>query len=53
MGGTIAVTQVLLVDDDVELVDLLKSYLEVEGFDVETVRDARAAVSRAVPAKLE
>jgi len=48
MGGTIAVTQVLLVDDDVELVDLLKSYLEVEGFDVETVRDARAAVSRAV-----
>jgi len=31
MGGTIAVTQVLLVDDDVELVDLLKSYLEVEA----------------------
>ena len=52
MSGTDAVTQVLLIDDDFELVDLLKSYLEVEGFDVETVRDARTAVSSAVSGKV-
>jgi two-component system OmpR family response regulator len=48
MRGMLAATQVLLVDDDIELVSLLKSYLEVEGFDVDTVHDARVAASRAV-----
>ncbi len=39
--------RVLIVDDDVELVDMLKAYLEGEGFRVEAVQGT-AAVSRAI-----
>jgi DNA-binding response OmpR family regulator len=39
--------RVLIVDDDVELVDMLKAYLEGEGFHVEAVQGT-AAVSRAI-----
>jgi DNA-binding response OmpR family regulator len=38
---------ILLVDDDVELVELLKEYLELEGFAVEAVHDGLAAAKRA------
>jgi DNA-binding response OmpR family regulator len=39
--------RVLIVDDDVELVDMLKAYLEGEGFRVEAVQGT-AAVGRAI-----
>lgn len=32
-------TKVLLIDDDVELADMLKEYLEAEGFEAEAVHD--------------
>lgn len=41
-------TKVLLVDDDVELVEMLKEYLEQEGFDVMAVHDGEAGVSEAL-----
>lgn len=43
-------TRVLLVDDDAELVDLLRSYLEREGFEVTAVHDGNAGVSAALSA---
>lgn len=44
-------TKVLLVDDDVELVEMLKEYLEQEGFDVMAVHDGEAGVSEALSGK--
>ncbi|MEN6587801.1 MAG: response regulator transcription factor [Sulfuricella sp.] len=41
-------TKVLLVDDDVELVEMLKEYLEQEGFDVVAVHDGESGVSEAL-----
>jgi DNA-binding response OmpR family regulator len=41
-------TQVLLIDDDVELLDMLKEYLEQEGFGVVAVHDGEAGVSEAL-----
>jgi len=40
--------RVLLIDDDVELVELMRDYLEREGFDVETAHDGEAGVSAAL-----
>ncbi len=39
---------ILLVDDDVELVAMLKEYLEQEGFDVVTVHDGESGVTEAL-----
>ena len=39
---------VLLVDDDVELVSMLREYLEQEGFDVATAHDGEAGVHAAL-----
>ena len=41
-------TKVLLVDDDVELVEMLKEYLEQEDFDVTVAHDGEAGVSEAL-----
>lgn len=41
-------TKVLLVDDDVELVEMLKEYLEQEGFDVTATHDGEAGVFEAL-----
>lgn len=41
-------TKVLLVDDDVELVEMLKEYLEQEDFDVTAAHDGEAGVSEAL-----
>ena len=41
-------TQVLLADDDVELVDMLKEYLEREGYLITTVHDGERAVAEAL-----
>jgi len=41
-------TRVLLADDDVELVEMLKQYLERDGFDVTAVHNGEAAVSEAL-----
>jgi two-component system, OmpR family, alkaline phosphatase synthesis response regulator PhoP len=38
------VTKVLVVDDELNLVDLVKGYLEHEGFDVDVATDAPSAV---------
>jgi two-component system OmpR family response regulator/two-component system response regulator CpxR len=43
--------RVLLVDDDVELVELLRDYLEREGFAVSAAHDGAAGVSAAVSAR--
>jgi DNA-binding response OmpR family regulator len=40
--------RVLLVDDDVELSDLLREYLQREGFDTDAVHDGAAGVGRAL-----
>ena len=40
--------RILLVDDDIELVELLRDYLEREGFDVETAHDGDAGVTAAL-----
>ncbi len=47
------VASVLLVDDDVELVELLRDYLEREGFEVETAHDGDAGVRAALSANYE
>lgn len=39
---------ILVVDDDIELTDLLKQYLESEGFDVSCVHDGEAAIKKAL-----
>ncbi|MFZ6649370.1 response regulator [Undibacterium sp.] len=41
-------TRVLLVDDDVELVDMLKQYLEREGFEVTAAYNGEAGVAEAM-----
>jgi DNA-binding response OmpR family regulator len=41
-------SRVLLVDDDVELVDMLREYLQQEGFEVEAVHDGMAGVNAAL-----
>lgn len=41
-------TKILLVDDDIELVDLLKAYLEQEGFDVTAANDGEEGVAEAL-----
>jgi len=40
--------RVLLVDDDVELVELLRDYLEREGFAVDAVHDGEAGIAAAL-----
>ncbi|MCD6734790.1 MAG: response regulator transcription factor [Burkholderiaceae bacterium] len=40
--------KVLLVDDDVELTELLREYLQREGFDTDAVHDGEAGVARAL-----
>ncbi|MCO5106668.1 MAG: response regulator transcription factor [Burkholderiaceae bacterium] len=40
--------KVLLVDDDVELSDLLREYLQREGFDTDAVHDGDSGVARAL-----
>jgi len=40
--------KVLLVDDDVELLDMLKNYMEREGFEVAVASDAEAGVAAAL-----
>jgi DNA-binding response OmpR family regulator len=40
--------RVLLVDDDVELVELLRDYLEREGFSVDAVHDGGAGIAAAL-----
>jgi CheY-like chemotaxis protein len=40
--------KVLLVDDDIELLEMLKDYLQREGFLLETVNEGAAATSEAV-----
>ncbi|MFO1299000.1 MAG: response regulator transcription factor [Burkholderiaceae bacterium] len=40
--------KVLLVDDDVELSDLLREYLQREGFDTDAVHDGASGVARAL-----
>lgn len=41
-------TSILLIDDDVELVDLLRNYLEREGFSVGTAHDGEAGTREAL-----
>ncbi len=41
-------SKVLLVDDDVELVEMLKEYLEQEGFGVSVAHDGEAGVAEAL-----
>lgn len=43
-----ASAKVLLVDDDVELLDLLASYLERDGFEVAAACDAESGVAAAL-----
>ncbi|TLN17856.1 response regulator [bacterium] len=40
--------RILIIDDDMELCDLLRDYLEAEGFAVETVHDGEQGAERAV-----
>ena len=41
-------TRVLLIDDDVELLDMLKEYLEKEGYDVGIANDGYAGITAAL-----
>jgi len=41
-------TKILLVDDDVELVNMIKEYLEQEGFDVTAVHDGEHGAAEAL-----
>ena len=45
--------KVLLVDDDVELVDMLRTYMEGEGFEVTVAHDAEAGVAAALSASCQ
>lgn len=40
--------RILLIDDDVELVELMRDYLEREGFEVETAHDGEAGIGAAL-----
>ena len=40
---------VLLIDDDIELVELLKEYIKLEGFDVDTAHDGEAGAQARAP----
>jgi two-component system OmpR family response regulator len=44
----VSAAQILLVDDDVELLDMLKTYMEREGFAVTVAADAEAGVRAAL-----
>jgi two-component system OmpR family response regulator len=44
----VSTAKILLVDDDVELLDLLKTYLEREGFAVSTTNVAANGVAAAL-----
>lgn len=44
----VSVEKILLVDDDLELCELLKEYLETEGFVLESANDGRAGLEKAV-----
>ena len=44
---------VLLIDDDVELVEMLKEYLELEGFEVKCAHDGATGVQKALQAPLD
>jgi len=46
-AGTGARARVLVVDDEVPLAKLVATYLDRDGFDVETVADGRDAIARA------
>ena len=41
-------SKVLLIDDDIELVDMLREYLEQEKFEVRVVYDGEAGVAEAL-----
>jgi len=41
-------TGILIIDDDIELCDLVREYLEQEGFSVEAVQDGARGVERAL-----
>lgn len=43
-----AMSRILVIDDDLELCDLLAEYLAPEGFEVETVNDGEQGAKRAV-----
>jgi two-component system response regulator CpxR len=45
---TARVDRLLVVDDDVKLCDLVKEYVEPEGFDVEAVHDGERGLERAL-----
>ena len=45
--------QVLLIDDDVELVDMIKDYLEQEGFTVCAVHDGESGITEALSEKYD
>lgn len=47
-GKSARMCKILLVDDDVELVTMLKEYLEQEGFEVTTVHDGEQGVAAAL-----
>ena len=41
-------TKILLIDDDIELVDMLKEYLEQDGFDITCVHDGEQGAAEAL-----
>jgi DNA-binding response OmpR family regulator len=41
-------SRILVIDDDIELCELLTDYLRQEGFDVESVQDAKHGIERAL-----
>ncbi|RZI42440.1 response regulator transcription factor [Herbaspirillum sp. HC18] len=45
--------RVLLIDDDVELVDMLREYLEQDGFDVETAHDGQQGLAQALTGRFD
>jgi two-component system, OmpR family, response regulator len=47
-GGAKAMAKVLLIDDDVELVDMLRDYLVQDGFTVDIAHDGESGVRAAV-----
>ncbi|MGY0219336.1 response regulator [Endozoicomonadaceae bacterium StTr2] len=46
-------TRILLVDDDIELCELLKEYLSIEGYDVTAVHDGRSGVEAALSGEFQ